>query len=302
MLRIICRLLITGALLIGVCSTGLASDAGIIQSSDTGKQPALIWEVAGLNNPESVVYSKADDVLFVSNVNGAPNDKDGNGYISKIRLDGSISDQYWLTGLNAPKGLAIHNDMLYVADIDTLVAIDILSATVSERYQVSDAQFLNDVASTAEGEIFVSDMFQNRIHRLADGKFAIWLETAVLENPNGLHVDRNHLILGAWGVIEDGFSTPVPGHLKSISLLDKSVTSLGGAPVGNLDGVEPSATKDHYYVTDWIAGRLFSINTNGETELLLELEPGMADLEVLPKKRLILLPMMNSNKLLAYRL
>ncbi len=261
----------------------------------------LLWEAQGFNNPESVIYDPSSDILFVSNVNGSPVEKDGNGYISKVLLDGTVLSNQWIIGLNAPKGLAIYDGMLYVADIDTLVVIDIASGTISNSYQVDDAKFLNDVTVTSTGEVYVSDMVLNRIHCLCDGQFSIWLESPELENPNGLHVEEDHLILGAWGVMTDGFATEVPGHLKSISINDKSITSLGGTPIGNLDGVESDGI-DGYYVTDWMAGKLYQINKAGNAKLLLELEQGMADLEVLLEQKLILLPMMKNDKVLAYRI
>ena len=261
----------------------------------------LLWETQGFNNPESVIYDLSSDILFVSNVNGSPTEKDGNGYISKVLLDGTMLEREWVTGLNAPKGLAIHEGTLYVSDIDTLVAIDIASGTISNSYQVDDAKFLNDVAANKDGKIFVTDMVLNRIHCLCDDQFNIWLESPELENPNGLHTEGDHLILAAWGVMTEGFATEVPGHLKSISINDKSITSLGGSPIGNLDGVE-SDGNDDYYVTDWMAGKLYQINKAGNATLLLELEQGMADHEVILEKNLIFLPMMKTEKVLAYKI
>jgi len=261
----------------------------------------LVWETQGFNNPESVIYDASSDVLFVSNVNGSPVDKVGNGYISKVLLDGTMLRKQWVVGLNAPKGLAIYEGTLYVADIDTLVAIDIASGTINNSYKVEDAKFLNDVTAGEDGRIFVSDMVLNRIHCLCDDQFSIWLESPELENPNGLHPEGDHLILGAWGVMTEGFATEVPGHLKSISIKDKSITSLGGIPIGNLDGVE-SDGNDGYYVTDWMTGKLYQIDKAGNATLLLELEQGMADHEVILEKNLILLPMMKNDKVLAYKI
>ena len=261
----------------------------------------LAWEIQGFNNPESVIYDASSDILFVSNVNGSPVEKDGNGYISKVLLDGTILSREWVVGLNAPKGLAIYEDTLYVSDIDTLIAIDIPSGTIAMSYQVADAKFLNDVAVNDQGKVFVSDMLLNRIYFLNDDQFKLWLESPELENPNGLHIEGDNLILGAWGVMTEGFATEIPGHLKSISIKDKSITSLGGTPIGNLDGVE-SDGNNGYYVTDWMAGKLYQINKAGDAELLLELEQGMADHEVLLEQKLILLPMMKNDKISAYKI
>jgi len=311
--KLISTLLIFTAFFLSACSEDAQAPQVATTETATNDMPEkkasgevavsleLLWETQGFNNPESVIYDASIDTLFVSNVNGSPVEKDGNGYISKILLDGTILKKQWIIGLNAPKGLAIHDNTLYVSDIDTLVAIDIPSATITNTYKVDDAKFLNDVTATNQGEIFVSDTLLNRIHRLNDDQFNIWLESPELENPNGLHVEGENLILGAWGVMTDGFATEIPGHLKSISLQGKSITSLGGEPIGNLDGVE-SDGNNGYYVTDWIAGKLYQINKKGNATLLLELEQGMADLEVILEQNLILLPMMKNDKVLAYKI
>lgn len=257
------------------------------------------WELTGLMAPESVVFDQANGVLYVSNVNGSPMDKDDNGFISKVSVTGELLILKWVEGLSAPKGLAIHNGKLYVADIDTLVEIDISNGTISNRYIAKGAKFLNDVTARDNGEVFVSDMLTNTIHRLNNGEFSVWLQDEKLENPNGLLAEKNRLVVGAWGIMTDGFATEIPGTMKAVSYENKSISNFGeGKPIGNLDGVE--ADNDSYLVTDWMAGKLFRINQNGNTKLLLELQQGMADHEWIASKSMVLLPMMQNNTLLAY--
>jgi hypothetical protein len=104
-----------------------------------------------LNNPESVVYAPKQNVLFVSNIDGKPDQKDQNGFISKVSpSNGSIVELNWLTGLNAPKGMAIYNNnsssRLYVSDVTDLVEIDIGSGKIIKRFNAPGSAFLNDVA------------------------------------------------------------------------------------------------------------------------------------------------------------
>jgi len=263
--KLISTLLIFTFLILSACSDNAQTPQVITAETAENNSPEkgtakleLLWEAQGFNNPESVIYHESSNTLFVSNVNGSPVEKDGNGYISKILLDGTILKMQWVIGLNAPKGLAIHDNTLYVSDIDTLVAIDIPSGTITNTYKVDDAKFLNDVTASNQGEIFVSDMLLNRIHRLSNDQFNLWLESTELENPNGLHAEGDHLILGAWGVITDGFATEIPGHLKSISLQDKSITNLGGDPIGNLDGVE----SENCFKSTLMVKRHFCLNWN----------------------------------------
>ena len=104
------------------------------------------WETSSsLKNPESVAYAPKQNVLLVSNVNGKPDQKDQNGFISKVSpSNGSIIELNWVTGLNAPKGIAISNDgsKLYVSDITDLVEIDIASGKIIKRFNAPGSSFL----------------------------------------------------------------------------------------------------------------------------------------------------------------
>lgn len=265
--------------------------------------PKLAWETpAELNGPESALYDSERDVIYVSNVNGAAGEADGNGYISKLSTGGEILEAQWVTGLDAPKGLAISSGKLFVSDIAQLVEIDMASGQVTNRYAGADAKFLNDVAADDAGNIYVSDMMTNRIYRLSGGEFSVWLDDAGLEHPNGLHAEGGNLIVGSWGVMTDGFKTAVPGHLKTVSMKNGSIKSLGsGTPVGNLDGVE-SDGKGNYYVTDWMAGKLLHIMPSGKATAVLELGQGSADHEIIADKGLLIIPMMMMNKVVAYQI
>jgi DNA-binding beta-propeller fold protein YncE len=282
--------------------------AGLMMSSLTGcddpsnsAPTAQAWEVAGLEAPESALPDVAGDVIYVSNVNGAPDAKDGNGYISKVSLDGSLQTLKWVGGMDAPKGLARTGGKLFVSDIDTLVEIDIASGAVVKRYPAKDAKFLNDVAAAPTGDIYVSDMATNTIWRLSNGTFEPWLQDEALISPNGLYIDGEKLIVAAWGKMTDGFATKVPGHLLQVSLTDKSIRNLGsGKAVGNLDGIEP-LDADTFLVTDWMSGMVFKISRNGDAKVLMPLEPGSADLGYISDRKLAIIPMMKSNKLIAIK-
>src|SRR5918996_1943077 len=91
-------------------------------------QVQKLWETpAQLKTPESVLYEPTENVLFASSIDGKPDEKDGQGLISKVSpVNGTIIELNWITGLNAPKGMAVsNNNKLYVSDITDLVEIDI---------------------------------------------------------------------------------------------------------------------------------------------------------------------------------
>jgi hypothetical protein len=47
------------------------------------------WEAKQLKAPESVVYDMCSHLSFFPDVNGDPDAKDGNGFISTLKMDGS---------------------------------------------------------------------------------------------------------------------------------------------------------------------------------------------------------------------
>lgn len=260
----------------------------------------LLWEAKGFKEPESMLFDQQRKVIYVSNVAGKPNEKNGKGSIALLSTDGKKADQQWVTGLNAPKGLALVDKILYVADIDTLVAIDVTTQKIVQRYVIEKAKFLNDVAADKQGNIYVSDFLDNSIYRLSDGKFTLWLADKKLETPNGLLVEEDTLLVGSWGVITDGFATKVAGHIKRIDIKSKKINSLGnGKPLGNLDGLEANS-QGGYFATDWMAGSILSIKPNGESSVLLDTEVGTADLGIMNDA--LLIPIMKQNVARAYKI
>lgn len=261
---------------------------------------ARAWETAGFAQPESTLWDPAAKVIYVSNVNGSPPDKDGNGYLSKLNADGKVVTEKWVIGLDAPKGMAVAKGRLYVSDIDRLVVIDTASSRIVKTYPAPGAKFLNDVAIDDKGNVYVSDMVDNTIWRLAGGKFDKWLVDPQLENPNGLRAEANRLVVAAWGPMTgDGFATARPGPLKAVGF-DGMIRDLT-AGFGHLDGLEPDG-KGGYLVSDWMSGGVFAVSRQGKVAKLLQLGQGSADIGLIPEHKLLLVPMMMDGKVAAYKL
>jgi sugar lactone lactonase YvrE len=255
---------------------------GLLAGSVAAAEPQQVWQAKGLDGPESAVLDAGEGVIYVSNVNGDASAADGNGYIAKLSLKGEVLDKEWVTGLNAPKGLALHDGKLYVSDIDELAVIDTASGEITARHKAPGATFLNDVTAAEDGRVFVSDMMQNQIWKLEGDQFEMWLQDAALDNPNGLLAEPDRLVVAAWGKPKEDFSTDVPGHLLAVDYQSKKVTDIGsGEPIGNLDGVEADS-QGGYLVTDWFSGGLYHIGEDGKAELLMDLKQGRADHEVVP--------------------
>jgi len=259
-----------------------------------------LWSTDGFLNPESALYDEARDIIYVSNVNGAPADKDGAGHISRMTIDGTLQEAQWVTGLNAPKGLVQFENRLYVSDIDQLVSINVDTGEIENTWDAKGAKFLNDLAVDENGHVYVSDMLANSVYRLEGENLSLWLQDEALQHPNGLQIDGDRLLIAPWGKdLQDDFSTTVLGHLLAVDLESKSISTVGsGEPVGNLDGLEADG-QGNWLVTDWMAGALFRIDSSGDAQLLVDMNQGSADIGVINSEAMILVPMMMDNKVVA---
>jgi hypothetical protein len=261
-----------------------------------------LWSLGGFMHPESV-YADGAGGYYVSNVNGAPTDKDGNGFISKVSADGKMTTLKWIEGLNAPKGMVMNGGKLYVSDIDQLIEIDAAAGKVTASYPAEGAVFLNDTAVDEAGNVYVSDIAKRKIWQLKDGKMSIWYEKDDLMHPNGLRVEGGKLIVAGWGrEMGDDGSTKTPGNLLTIDLATKELKNLGsGEGVGNLDGLE-RGTNGSFIVTDFLKGAVLRIKEDGTSEMLMDMNPGSADLEVSEDGKTAIVPVMMDDKVSAWSL
>jgi hypothetical protein len=280
-----------------------ASFAAAEEMQATDSPPTEAWTVStGLENPESAYYDPVSKLIFVSNVAGNPSEKDGRGWISKLDTSGKMIDAQWVKGFNAPKGLRSYKDTLWVADIDELVAIDIGKGTVSKRVKIDGAKFLNDVAIDNDGAVYVSDTFGQKIYKVVDGKPTVFAEGDQLEFPNGVLVHDDLLIVVGLGNTDKSTPGPhFPGHIFSLDLATKKKELIAQQPLGTLDGVELDGSGG-YYVSDYAAGKIYRVSSDGAVTLLLEGFKGSADIGVADSVQLLLVPRMEENKVTAYKL
>jgi sugar lactone lactonase YvrE len=280
----------------------VALTATLIAFSTAASAPELLWETKGLAQPESVVEDPATGVIYVSNINGAVMQKDGNGFISRLTADGKMLERQWVKGLNSPTGLALHDRTLYAADVDQLIEINAASGEILKRYDAKGAVFLNDVVVDDDGTVYVSDTPMNTIWRLKDGSFEPWLANDALNGPNGLLIQGKTLIVASLGKVQSQGQKKELGTLLAVSLDDQKVSKVGkGELIGNLDGLQ-AIQPGVYLVTDWAQGALYRVDAKGKVDELIDLNQGSADLSYLPGKKMLLIPMMLDNSLVAYRL
>lgn len=247
------------------------------------------WETDTLLKvPESVLYDADNKILYVTNIDGQPWEKDNKGSVGKVGLDGKIITVDWVSGFNAPKGMGLYKNNLYVADVDKVGVIDIKKGVLTQTIPVAGAEGLNDLTVDKKGVIYVSDSKTKKIHRIENGQVTTLLEN--LKGPNGVLIYDNDLyILDA-------------GGLYKVEK-DKSLTKLADGMEASTDGLEHVTGKD-YIVSCWV-GVVYYVNGNGTKQTLLdtrEQKINTADLGYDAKNRIVYVPTFFKNKIVAYEL
>lgn len=249
------------------------------------------WETNGFDTPESVLLNSEEGILYISNIGGMnPTEKDGNGFISTMKTNGEISELKWATGLNAPKGMAISMQMLYVTDIDRLVKISLKSGKVVETIPVKDAVFLNDIAVTKNGSIIISDSKGLTYYMLLDGKLEKFLHDSSFHFPNGLCVVGDKIF--------SGVGDKIISFTEEDSRWSDYILETGG--VDGLSKVDDNS----FIISDW-QGKVHLVYTDRPKVLILD--TGMdninaADFHYESNEKLLFIPTFFHNSVSCYKL
>ena len=254
-----------------------------------GQKLVEVWRTGQtMKTPESVLYVNELDVIFVANINGTPSEKDGNGFISQLNPDGSVKMMEWVTGLNAPKGMAAFKEKLYVSDIDELVEIDMANAKIVNRYPAPGAVFLNDVAACQNGMIFVTDSHTNKIHVLHDGQLTVWMEGGELSGINGIYTEDGKLYIGS-------------DKIQVADIKTKAIADLQNG-CGGIDGLDKD-NEGNFVFSNW-AGRIFYLEEGTMTKMWdsVDKKINTADLYFAKGLKLLLVPTFFDNQVVAYKI
>lgn len=272
--------------------------------------PTAVWKTEGFATPESVLVH--GDTLFVSNIQGAPLDKDDNGFISKLDADGKITELRWISGespdheLNAPKGMGIHGGVLYVADIDHVRAFSLETGAKVADYFIEGATFLNDI-HVFRDDIFVSDTGVGADFKPA-GTPAIWtmnpaakggtwlkVEIPAVGLPNGVFCLDNSVLYF------NGFD-----DTKAIHVFDRAYHTMMSkidVPAGGLDGLFVHKGADgtlDFFVSSWETGTVYRGNANVGFKAIATGLKGPADFAVDLARKRVIVPVFMDNRVDAY--
>lgn len=261
------------------------------QAEDKSHKLTKVWETeAALKVPEGVRFDPQRKVLYVSNIDGEPWAADGKGSIGKVGLDGKVIAAEWITGLDAPKGIAQSDDgkSLYVADAGGVWVIDIDAGKIQEKIAIPDGVQLNDIVND-KGTLYVSDSKGRKVWIVKDGKPAVFLDEKVLKGPNGLFVHD-----GALYVLDDNALNRVEK--------DKSLTVLAKDMPGGVDGLE-NVGGDDFLVSVW-AGAIWYVPAKGDKQLLFDgkaVKTSTADIGWDPATKTVYVPTFFKNTIIAFK-
>lgn len=271
-----------------------------------------VLTVEGFLTPESVLHDSVQDIYFVSNINGGPTAKDDNGFISRVRPDGAVENLKFVEGgkngvtLNAPKGLALAGDTLWVADIDAVRAFDAKTGAPRDSVGLAGqgAVFLNDVAVAQTGALYITDTgirfddLGNVLHPGPDRIFRIGPDRQVtvavrgdtLGRPNGITLDAagKRLIVVSFG-----------GRSVFAWKPGDSAPTVIAKGAGGFDGVEIAGGR--ILVSSWTDSTVSSYETGQEVKLITGV-PSPADIGYDRKRNRVLIPVFTGNRVEVWHL
>jgi hypothetical protein len=253
------------------------------------KQLVKLWETDTiLKVPESVLLSKEKKIIYFSNIDGQPLDKDSKGSIGTCDLNGKNINNNWVTGLSAPKGMAIYKGSLYVSNIDEVVVIDIATAKIKSRIPITGAIFLNDVTIDDKGIVYVSDSKTEKIHRIENGKVTDFVSGQA--NANGVLAVGEDLYFLAKGTLWKADK-------------NKKLTKIADGMDGSTDGLEQTKDKD-FIVSAWV-GIIYYVKADGSKYQLLDSRVeklNTADIDFDAENNILYVPRFFGNRITAYTL
>jgi sugar lactone lactonase YvrE len=279
------------SLLLGACATSPGNAAPGDAPATTG--PFVVRE--GFTAPESVRYDPEQDVYFVGNWGTGPsNGRDDNGFISRMRPDGSIDSLRFIAGgangvtLHAPRGMVIVGDTLWVADADAVRGFHRRSGAPLAAIDFSGVNpgFLNDVAAGPDGAVYVTDTGRNTIHAVRGGPTLALGDTA-LGSPNGITWDaaNSRFLVVPFGGARD---------IRAWSVGAATLQSVGRSTGARYDGVEVLSGGRVLVASQ--ADTSLHLFTGGQGRVLLRTGGPPADIGVDTRRNRVAVPIVALNR------
>lgn len=250
--------------------------------------------VTNLESPYSFISNSTGSEYFISSVNGEPDAADNNGFITKLDRNGKLVKLNFVEGgnrnvtLHAPKGMAVVDRSLYVADLEHLRSFDSTTGEPLVTIAMPDQSArLTDVVSDGKGLLYCSDQQANRIYRvdLASRQVSVLIADPHLAGPSGLaiHPKSGHLIVVSWeqGKIFEISPSGALSELFSNGFFSSRFTNLKGVDFDRWGNM---------YVSDFTTGKVWRMTWDKRFQVIAEYLPSPADIGIDRTNNLILVP------------
>ena len=224
----------------------------------------------------------------------SPTAKDGDGFILKCNSLG-IPQQVFAPQikLNAPKGMKVHQGILFLTDVDRFLAIDLTTQELVKNWDLSSTGglFFNDPEWVGD-RFWISATDLNTIYSIHPDSSRIQkIEfKQPFFGPNGLAYDSNSQVVyvAEWGTGEPN------GRLLKIYLNQDNAIEILGDFTGHLDGLQMDEASNCVF-SDWNSGKIFR-HQDGKSTAITDSLGGPADF-ILSRKHLII-PCMMENQIM----
>lgn len=267
----------------------------------------LAQDSTGVASPESVISD--GEFLYVTNIGkGGPTAKDGDGYISKLTLEGKLISKTFFEGkLNAPKGTAMIRGALYVTDIDHIIGFNTANGKriIDINLSTYGTSFLNDLTPKDHTILFASctDIGKILEVNIRTGFITVLMD---VKGANGVYYDQETKRLFTCSFSFEDIKGGEIGmiHWNGYTPVYEKVGDVKGA----FDGL--ALIDDHtLVVSDWGAldkpagfVEKIDLNTKKATRLDWPVIGGPADFYYDPMEKQLVIPAMVENKLLFKKL
>jgi len=284
-------------LLLLACGEGAEEEAPQEEGAEDSGQVTHRIEGAGFRAPESVFHDEADDIYLVSNVNGDPAGEEDNGFISRVTPDGEVEELKWIDGeagdftLNAPKGMMILGDSLYVADVDCVRVFVRPTGDHSHDICFSDATFLNDLTVDENNIFYVTDSGSEdepgALFRFSvDGGQALLVEGEHLGGPNGIAFTPRGFIVATF---ETGALVRMTAEGEQTPMTPQSERQLDGIVFRE---------DESFFFSSWGDSAVYAVGGDGSVSQAVSGVPSPADMGYDRERNRLLVPLLQENTVL----
>ncbi len=238
--------------------------------------------VIGFRHPESAYFNGR--YIFVSNIGSSSTSKNKDGFITKLDQYGNILEYKFIDNLQAPKGIWLNKNILYIADLNRVCEANINTKRM-HCIGIAGSMFLNDIIYHNK-KIYVTDTLANNIYVInAHNRISVFFHKNGL-SPNGIAFSTK---LEAFLVVS--FNKPI---VNIISVSGTLIKSIYFKDFSGFDGIVVEGNK--VFMSDYRSGKILESNIDFRyVHVVKDFKTPASDIFL--KNDKLIVPLLEENKL-----